>query len=288
MNDLAIVLRAIPYSERDLIVTALTQTHGRLTALARNAVQSRRFGAALEPFTASEWTWAERGELPSLREAVVKRDFAGLRGDFQQMAIAGAMSEILLRVTTPPPDEPGEEALGGSNHRLFALHSNALAALEASKPGRAARVLNAFLLKLLHWHGTPPALEHCRRCGSAVSELSESEGQNLVMILDSAEGGWTCPACSNPSETHKSAWAVEEAGAPDLQKNGPAHWTRIRARGLSTLKILAHAPIRSVPEMTDAEIAPEADVPLQSLMGLLAHHIPGFDRTPLKSLRFVN
>jgi len=51
-EDLAIVLRAVPYEERHRIVTALTEHHGKITGMAKNAIQSRRFGGCLETFTA--------------------------------------------------------------------------------------------------------------------------------------------------------------------------------------------------------------------------------------------
>ena len=47
----AIVLRVTDYGEADRIVTLLTESHGKVSALARGAKKSRkRFGAALGLF----------------------------------------------------------------------------------------------------------------------------------------------------------------------------------------------------------------------------------------------
>src|SRR5262249_33274729 len=47
----AYVLRTRPYGELDLIATLLTETHGKVTGIAKAAKHSRRrFGGTLEPF----------------------------------------------------------------------------------------------------------------------------------------------------------------------------------------------------------------------------------------------
>jgi len=82
IRDLAIVLRSIPFEERHRVVTALTEHHGKVTALARNCVHSKRYGGVLEPFTAGLWNFVLKpgADLVSLREAVVRRGFEGFAG----------------------------------------------------------------------------------------------------------------------------------------------------------------------------------------------------------------
>nr|MDQ2647496.1 DNA repair protein RecO [Myxococcota bacterium] len=72
----ALVLRRVEYGDADLIVTLLTLSLGRVSALARGARKSRRrFGGALEPFFTLSVTLEERrsSELFALREASVLR-----------------------------------------------------------------------------------------------------------------------------------------------------------------------------------------------------------------------
>ena len=105
-RDLAIILKTVIYEERHRIVTALTENHGVISALARNSIQSRRFGGTLEPFTASEWLFAQKpgADLARLEEASIRRSFEGLRADFERLSIASVMNEMMLR--TAPRYEP--------------------------------------------------------------------------------------------------------------------------------------------------------------------------------------
>ena len=141
-RDLAIVLRSVRYQDRHRIITALTENHGRVSALARNSIQSRRFGGALEPFAAGEWLFSERkgAELLNLNEASIRRSYEGLRGDFECLSAASALNEIVLRVAHP--GEPCPE--------LFRLHSNALAVLEEGADRLTVLILlNAYRSRIL-------------------------------------------------------------------------------------------------------------------------------------------
>ena len=57
-TDLAIVLRSFRYAERDMVVHLLTENHGKITGLAKNAVHSRRFGGTLQTLAVSNISWA--------------------------------------------------------------------------------------------------------------------------------------------------------------------------------------------------------------------------------------
>src|SRR6202453_3291827 len=57
----AIVLRAWPFHEADLLVSLFTREQGRVRGVARHAMRSRRrFGGALEPMTYVRASYAER------------------------------------------------------------------------------------------------------------------------------------------------------------------------------------------------------------------------------------
>src|SRR5690349_15798507 len=117
-KDLAIVLRSIPYEERHRIVTAITENHGLITAMVKNAIQSRRFGGSLEPFVAGEWLFTQKvgAELCHLSETHLRNAFEGLRRDFQKLSLASVFNELMLKLA--PQGEPCPD--------LFKLHSNAL------------------------------------------------------------------------------------------------------------------------------------------------------------------
>ena len=231
-----------------------------ISAMARNSVNSRRFGSALEPFSAAEWLFEDRpgSELASLREASVRRSFEGLRKDFGRLSIASAMNEIALKVA--PPGQHCEE--------LFLLHSNALAALEELPEGGAdLALLNIYLLKLFRWYGSQPPIEACLRCGLTLAgALEKNPGQKSVdgIIADS---GWLCPECG-----------------PAPTSDGPP--VQVPLEALADLMATAALPMRQAPRAARASRHAHERL-LKYLERLLAYHVPGFDRAALKSLRFV-
>ncbi|HEY5376881.1 MAG TPA: recombination protein O N-terminal domain-containing protein, partial [Polyangiaceae bacterium] len=69
---LALLLRRVEYGESDLVVTLLTDSIGRVSALARGARKSvKRFGGVIEPMHTLRISYDDRAgaELVVLREA---------------------------------------------------------------------------------------------------------------------------------------------------------------------------------------------------------------------------
>lgn len=264
-RDLAIVLRAVTYEERSRVVTALTEQHGLVSALARNAIQSRRFGGAIDPFAASEWLFTDRpgADLASLQEAHIRRSYEGLRKDFDTLSIASAMSEVLLKVA--PRNEPCPE--------LFRLHSNALAYLEENLQVAQAEklvLLNAFFSKVLQWSGHPPQLSECLECQLPLDAMNATEA-SLTCVIESA--GWICPNCRGTGTRHVS----------QTFQNAFLRITPGAARDFLTSLNL---PIRQAPASAVASNNEHRGL-FQFLEALFIYHLPGFDGKPLKSLRFI-
>jgi DNA repair protein RecO len=268
-EDTAIVLRSVPYEERHRVVTALSENHGRISALARNSIQSRRFGGCLEPFTASTWRIAERvgGDLYRVEDATIRKAFEGLRKSFEVLALASVFNELMLRLA--PEREPCPD--------LFKLHSNALAVLEeiAEKdtgPRVLLGLLNAYLSKILQWNGTQPQLMRCLNCERSL--LDFAGGDRLRCHISVA--CWTCPDCGG-----KRPDSAEDY-APGFQHQ---FFTATQA-AIGDFYIGLSTPIRKVPELIQGSL--EDQKLLFALMeSLLIYHVPGFDRTPLKGLRFL-
>ena len=299
-RDLAIVLRSVPYEDRHRIVTALTEHHGQISALARNSIQSRRFGGTLEPFAASEWQFAEKpgAELARLDEALIKRSFEGIRKDFERLSLASVFSEFMLRVA--PKNEPCTD--------LFKLHSNALVILEelpgpGSVPARLSGssfaslniignvtadvtsithdrflrsillLLNGYLAKCLQWSGNQPQLQACHGCKRALDTL-EPDASLTCLILDAA---WICPDCRN-KETHH----IRDRGVQGFQA------AQIRVTPMAIIDFLMSlvSPIRQIPTHAQASREEHAQLFL-FIEALFAYHLPGFDQKPLNGLRFL-
>ena len=193
-RDLAIVLRSIAYEERHRIVTALTEQQGVISAMARNAINSRRFGGALELFSASEWMYVEKpgADLHRLEQAQIRRSFEGLRKDFGRLSMASVFSELILRIA--PKHEPCPE--------LFRLHSNALACLEETplippQAGGDIALLNGYLTKILQWSGSQPQIHMIAPARSAVGGFPRNRGMTGVKKTPIRQTRPTAPTTSS-------------------------------------------------------------------------------------------
>jgi DNA repair protein RecO (recombination protein O) len=175
----ALVLRTVDYGEADRIVTLLSRTHGKLSALARSARKSRRrFGAGLSLFGVGEATLKERahGDLYLLESFDSRRGFPGIATDVAKVAHAGYAAE-LGRELSPPRD---------ADPRLFDLLVELFTHLD-EHPARA-ETLRIFELKLLDAVGLTPELERCLGCGLLAPD---DAGQ----VFDVRRGGLVCGAC---------------------------------------------------------------------------------------------
>jgi DNA repair protein RecO len=251
-KDLAIILRVVPYEDRHRIVTALTEKQGKVSALARNAVQSRRFGGCLDLFAASEWSIRSKpgAELLQLEEAVIRRGFERIRGRLETLTAASALVELVnkaLPAQQPVPD-------------VFKLLSNALVTLEELPEERSTLpLLNLFIGKLLHLAGHRPRLESCLKCGYTLTDCVQRQDSTLRAHLEHA--GWLCTVCSGAGGT-------------------------LSPLALLRLVRLIPLPIRAAAEPMDLAEEEEREL-LRFLEGLMVFHVPGFDRSPIKSLRLI-
>jgi DNA repair protein RecO len=261
IRDLAIVLKSVRFEERHRIVTALTENHGKITVMARNSIQSRRFGGALEVFTAGDWCFVPKPgtDLWRIDEAAARRSFEGIRSDFEKMALAGAFCETLVKLA--PAHEPCTN--------LFKLLSNSLAAAEESSS--TLPLLNAFFAKCLQWAGVQPIIHQCLECRTALGAVDGFETDPVIGCLIS-EAGWICPPCRSTTTRHLQA--------------GNHNLVDLRISGLLDLYTGLRTPIRSVGANSHAAETTHRAL-AQFLFGLLAYHVPGFDRSEIKSLKFL-
>ncbi len=262
-RDLAITLRSVPFEERHRIVTALTENHGRISAMARNSIQSRRFGGALEPFAAAEWTFVGKpgADLYRVDQATIRRSFEGLRKDFERLSLASLLNEVMLKVA--PEREPCAD--------LFKLHANALAAIEEGHG--SIGLLNAYLGKVLQWSGNQPPIGACLECGITASAIAS--GAQLRAHI--ADAGWTCPACRPTQRSGQSALGTANVHQLSLSLSPLA---------ILDLELSLHQPIKGISAHLQASTEEHKKL-FSFLEALFAFHVPGFDRMPMKSLRFL-
>lgn len=266
LRDLAIVLRWVPYEERHRVVTALTENHGKISALARNSIQSRRFGGALEPFAAAEWLFVERrgADLYRVEEAQIRQGFEGIRKDFERMTLGGIFNELMLKIAPERENCPD----------LFRVHANALAALVEIDLQDQLPLLNAYMAKVLQWSGNQPQLGQCLNCRLPLDRLEPHVAVSCVI----ADAGWICPSCRDQETRHIRG----------REGQGFEHsLLRVTPAALQDFMTALTAPIRQVPKMTRASKG-EHRALFKFLEALFVFHIPGFDPAAINSFRFLD
>ena len=105
----AIVLRKTKLTETSLIVTWLSETHGKLKTVVKGARRPKsRFAGIIDLFHQCEIQFARsrRSELHILREAVLIEAHEMIRFDYDRLATAAYFAELIDLVTEPEHASP--------------------------------------------------------------------------------------------------------------------------------------------------------------------------------------
>ncbi len=173
-----LVLHRYAYSESSWIVKALSQDFGVLSLLVKGAKsKDSPFHNSLDPLSHAEvlFNHSPRKELFIPREASLIQWFGSLRSRLADLALAQAMAEILLRLST----------VGGHFVDEYHLLYDALCQLEAgpADAGLFARWLRDLSAAL----GYGISLESCVQCGQPLRPLPADVWPAL--------GGGICTSC---------------------------------------------------------------------------------------------
>ncbi|MFZ5584756.1 MAG: DNA repair protein RecO [Thermodesulfobacteriota bacterium] len=177
----ALLLRARPLAESDLMLDFYSHELGRLTAIAKGAKRSKkRFSGLLESghWLAIAAEPGRKGDLWLLTGARLINPHLGLRQDWRRLIMAGPVLELLLRATATHDPQPAALALA-----LFSLSRLEL----ATAPAELAAALLVFLTRLLTELGFGLSLGACVRCGRPHAAMAEP--------CLSLEGGLVCAVC---------------------------------------------------------------------------------------------
>ena len=178
----AIVLRSRPFGESDKIVSFLTESHGKVTGIAKGAKRSRkRFVNTLELFSLVDLRFQDRsqGSLAFIHACDLIRPFTDITTSLEKIAHASYLVEVADGLV-------GERE---ENQPLFEQLREGLIFIEES--GTSLAFLTFFELKMLKLSGYQPVLERCRRCGK--TSHSGPENQWSFSPID---GGILCDCCS--------------------------------------------------------------------------------------------
>ena len=161
-TDLGIVLKSFRYQERDQVIVILTENNGKITALAKGGVSSKRFGGALDFLACSDFNWVFKptSEMCRIESAVVRYELKTLHGDFEILTAASFMAEFCLKLIE----------LNTPVRELFIILSNGLYYLNKGLSPNITVV--TFLSKMF------------RALGYGGIDLSESHTELNILRLD--------------------------------------------------------------------------------------------------------
>ena len=178
----AIVLRTRAFGESDKIVSFLTESHGKLTGIAKGAKRSRkRFVNSLEPFSLVNLRFNDRtqGNLVFIIASDLAFGFKHLLTSLEKISFASYLVEITDGLI-------GERE---ENRLVFRHLKDGLTHLE--EQSTSLTFLTSFELKLLKLAGYQPWLESCRRCGRERRDRWASRWH-----FSPLDGGILCESCS--------------------------------------------------------------------------------------------
>ena len=192
---LALLLRRVEYGESDLVLTLLTDTQGRISALARGARKSvKRFGGAIEPMHTLRISYDDHSgaELVMLREAKLERARPFLLTSLERMLAAGLALNWVRKAAPPRTPEPEVwQAIEALLDHLADAHDPI--STRARLAGAGLQLLAAF--------GWGIDFEQCVSCGKV-----PAAGQ--AAAVDAARGGLVCRNCGGARQRLSGAQLV--------------------------------------------------------------------------------
>lgn len=177
----AIILRTWPFGESDRIISVLTESHGKITGIARGAKRSRkRFANSLEPLSLVMLRFQDRphSSLAFILACELQSGYKRLVTSLEKIAYASYFVEI----TDGLIGEREENRLVFDHLREGLIH------LEEQETSLI--FLTAFELKLLQLAGYQLLFDGCRRCGLDRLRLATAWHFSL------RDGGLLCASCA--------------------------------------------------------------------------------------------
>ena len=176
----AIVLRVSDYSDRDALLTVLTQNYGKLTIKARGL--RRKNSPLIAPcqlLAYGEFTLFEYKGKYTINEAHALELFQGLQRELTQLALGSYFAQVTELISQEDMPNPELQAL--LLNCLYAMSSLGLP---------EAQVKTVFELRAACLAGYTPELFGCHVCGSQVPDR-----------FDLSQGRLECQACRDPESS---------------------------------------------------------------------------------------
>ncbi len=170
-----LIVREVPYSEADKILTVLTAQMGKITVYAKRVRHFKnRYQATAQLMSYNEFVLYSRNDFYYLKEASVIENFYPIRQDLDRFALAQYFLDVAGDVCVE----------GESQEAMLQLLLNSLYLLSKNeKP--LPLIKGVFELRTMVENGWMPALEHCDQCGKTAEKY----------YFDLPGGVLCCPDC---------------------------------------------------------------------------------------------
>lgn len=146
----AIVLKSVDYRDSDKIITLLTRDGGRMSAIARNAKQSKKRFRTLQPFCELRVELSGKRELKTLRGTELSRAHPHILLSLDRIRHAGDSCALVRELSVE----------GSKNTALYDLLAEFFLHLDAP-PERLPTLSLAFSFRALFLTGFAPSLDRC-------------------------------------------------------------------------------------------------------------------------------
>lgn len=183
LQDSAVVLRRLDYSETSQIAVLFARNHGKIRVIAKGAKRSTKhhFAAGMEPLELGGAVWSALPDRPqalaTLTEWKQVKAFGGLRDSLSRLYAAQYAAEISAALTEDADPHPG-------------LFDGLVAFLEeAADAGEPLPALCRYQRLLLHEIGLLPQTEQCAACRRPWADSEQPA------YFSSVQGGLLCRDC---------------------------------------------------------------------------------------------
>lgn len=181
-----IVIREVAYKDNDKIITILTDSLGKVSAIAKGAKKTNSPYLASSQFLVySEFVLYQNTGYFYLNSASVINTFYNVRVDFDKLQIVFEMTKILNSVTDENQD----------CEKILQLFLNTIYALDKLDKDRRL-VTNAFKIKLFTILGFAPSQDKCCECSRSLLEYNED-----FVYYDYINNTFLCEECKTKVES---------------------------------------------------------------------------------------
>jgi len=180
----AILLKKIEYGDHDFIISFLTESHGKISVIAKNAKQSvKRFSGALDLFSVNHiqctFPKKKKDAMTILSQADLENGVANIRYDVFKTAYASFWVEMVyswLEEGRPKPE----------------LYTLLLFSLDALNTGTISKEVLSLLfqIRFMSISGFSPNIENCASCKTSVDDIEQKNIQ-----FDFQDGRILCQKC---------------------------------------------------------------------------------------------